>query len=74
LDKLFQPPSDQVIQAGFFTTKPTGQARQTRSSGRRTGLGLSLSYDIIKAHDSEIKAEGEEGAGSVLIIQLPLKD
>jgi two-component system, NtrC family, sensor kinase len=37
-------------------------------------LGLSLSYDIIKAHDGEIKAEGEEGAGSVLIIRLLTND
>ena len=36
----------------FFTTKPTGQA---------TGLGLSLSYDIIKAHGAEIKVETKEG-------------
>jgi signal transduction histidine kinase len=35
----------------FFTAKPTGQARSNGSSGRRTGLGLSLSYDIItKGH------------------------
>ena len=47
----------------FFTTKPTGQG---------TGLGLSLSYDIIKAHDGEIKIETIEGKGTVFIIQLPL--
>jgi signal transduction histidine kinase len=46
----------------FFTTKPTGQG---------TGLGLSLSYDIIKAHSGEIKAETKEGEGSRCIIQLP---
>ncbi|MEO8111577.1 MAG: ATP-binding protein [Ginsengibacter sp.] len=45
----------------FFTTKPTGQG---------TGLGLSLSYDIIKAHGGEIKVESEEGEGSEFIIQL----
>jgi signal transduction histidine kinase len=47
----------------FFTTKPTGQG---------TGLGLSLSYDIIKAHGGEIKVETNEGEGSEFIILLPL--
>ncbi|HLY69452.1 MAG TPA: ATP-binding protein [Puia sp.] len=46
----------------FFTTKPTGQG---------TGLGLSLSYDIIKAHGGEIKVEAAENEGSLFIIQLP---
>ncbi|MEO6455301.1 MAG: ATP-binding protein [Ginsengibacter sp.] len=46
----------------FFTSKPTGQG---------TGLGLSLSYDIIKAHGGEIKVETQEGKGSEFIIQLP---
>jgi two-component system, NtrC family, sensor kinase len=48
---------------GFFTTKPTGQG---------TGLGLSLSYDIVKAHGGELKVETKEGEGSAFIIQLPL--
>jgi signal transduction histidine kinase/ligand-binding sensor domain-containing protein len=47
----------------FFTTKPTGQG---------TGLGLSLSYDIVKAHGGELKVETEEGEGSEFIIQLPV--
>ena len=47
----------------LFTTKPTGQG---------TGLGLSLSYDIIKAHGGEIKVETKEGEGSAFIIQLPI--
>lgn len=47
----------------FFTTKPTGQG---------TGLGLSLSYDIVKAHGGEIKVETKEGEGSEFIIQLPV--
>ena len=47
----------------FFTTKPTGQG---------TGLGLSLSYDIVKAHGGELKVETKEGEGSEFIIQLPL--
>ena len=46
----------------FFTTKPTGQG---------TGLGLSLSYDIVKAHGAEIKVETNEGEGSEFIILLP---
>ena len=47
----------------FFTTKPTGSG---------TGLGLSLSYDIIKAHGGELKVESTDGEGSNFIIQLPL--
>ena len=47
----------------FFTTKPTGQG---------TGLGLSLSYDIIKAHGGTIKVETKEGEGVEFIVTLPL--
>jgi two-component system NtrC family sensor kinase len=47
----------------FFTTKPTGHG---------TGLGLSLSYDIIKAHGGELKVETNEGEGSQFIIILPV--
>jgi signal transduction histidine kinase len=46
----------------FFTTKPTGQG---------TGLGLSLSYDIVKAHGGELKVKTKEAEGSDFIIQLP---
>jgi two-component system, NtrC family, sensor kinase len=53
---------DKIFQP-FFTTKPTGQG---------TGLGLSLSYDIIKAHGGEIKVETKEGEGAEFIIQLPV--
>ena len=53
---------DKIFQP-FFTTKPTGQG---------TGLGLSLSYDIIKAHGGEIKVETKEEEGVEFIIQLPL--
>jgi signal transduction histidine kinase len=52
---------DKIFQP-FFTTKPTGQG---------TGLGLSLSYDSIKAHGGEIKVETKEGEGAEFIIQLP---
>jgi len=47
----------------FFTTKPTGLG---------TGLGLSMSYDVIKAHGGEIKVETKEGKGSDFIILLPV--
>ena len=53
---------DKIFQP-FFTTKPTGSG---------TGLGLSLSYDIIKAHGGEIKVQTKEGEGSEFIIQLPV--
>jgi signal transduction histidine kinase len=53
---------DKIFQP-FFTTKPTGQG---------TGLGLSLSYDIVKAHGGELRVETKEGEGSVFIIQLPV--
>ncbi|RTL57587.1 MAG: GHKL domain-containing protein [Sphingobacteriales bacterium] len=53
---------DKIFQP-FFTTKPTGQG---------TGLGLSLSYDIVKAHGGELKVETKEGEGSIFTIQLPI--
>jgi signal transduction histidine kinase len=53
---------DKIFQP-FFTTKPTGQG---------TGLGLSLSYDIVKAHGGELKVETEEGKGSEFIIKLAI--
>ena len=51
---------DKIFQP-FFTTKPTGEG---------TGLGLSLAYDIIKAHGGEIKVETEEGEWSKFIALL----
>jgi signal transduction histidine kinase len=53
--------ADKIFQP-FFTTKPTGQG---------TGLGLSLSYDIIKVHGGEIKVETKEGKGTMFNVQLP---
>ena len=53
---------DKIFQP-FFTTKPTGQG---------TGLGLSLSYDIIKAHGGELKVKTKEGEDAEFIIQLPV--
>ena len=52
---------DKIFQP-FFTTKPAGQG---------TGLGLSLAYDIVKAHGGELKVETKVGEGSEFIIQLP---
>ncbi|MFZ1750430.1 MAG: ATP-binding protein [Saprospiraceae bacterium] len=52
---------DKIFQP-FFTTKPTGQG---------TGLGLSLAYDIVKAHGGEIKVNTKENDGIEFIIQLP---
>ncbi|REG91079.1 histidine kinase/DNA gyrase B/HSP90-like ATPase [Algoriphagus antarcticus] len=48
----------------FFTTKPTGQG---------TGLGLSLSYDIVKAHGGELRVETEENKGSEFTLVIPEK-
>ena len=53
---------DKIFQP-FFTTKPTGQG---------TGLGLSLAYDIVKAHGGELKVETGEDEGSEFIIQIPI--
>ncbi len=53
---------DKIFQP-FFTTKPTGQG---------TGLGLSLSYDIVKAHGGELRLETKEGDGSEFVIELPI--
>ena len=52
---------DKIFQP-FFTTKPTGQG---------TGLGLSLSYDIVKAHGGELRVETKEGEGTSFIILIP---
>jgi signal transduction histidine kinase len=55
---------DKIFQP-FFTTKPTGEG---------TGLGLSLSYDIItKGHEGKVEIETIEGEGTSFIIQLPFK-
>ncbi|MEZ5196796.1 MAG: ATP-binding protein [Bacteroidales bacterium] len=53
---------DKIFQP-FFTTKPTGEG---------TGLGLSLSYDIIKAHNGEVKVISNLGTGTEFIMNLPV--
>ncbi len=53
---------DKIFQP-FFTTKPTGQG---------TGLGLSLSYDIVKAHGGGLKVETKENDSTVFTILLPI--
>jgi signal transduction histidine kinase len=53
---------DKIFQP-FFTTKPTGEG---------TGLGLSLSYDIIKAHGGELRVETREGEFAEFTVELPL--
>jgi signal transduction histidine kinase len=55
---------DKIFQP-FFTTKPTGQG---------TGLGLSLSYDIVKAHGGELKVETKESEGTEFIVQIPINN
>lgn len=60
---ISQKVRDKIFQP-FFTTKPTGQG---------TGLGLSLSFDIVtKGHGGELKMESNEGEGTVFTIQLPV--
>jgi two-component system NtrC family sensor kinase len=52
---------DKIFQP-FFTTKPTGEG---------TGLGLSLSYDIIIAHGGNLTVKSEESKNTVFIVELP---
>jgi signal transduction histidine kinase len=54
---------ERLTVADWLPGKPTGQG---------TGLGLSLSYDIVKTHGGEIKVETPEGKGSEFIILLPI--
>jgi len=55
---------DKIFQP-FFTTKPTGQG---------TGLGLSLSYDIVKAHGGDLSVVSEKEKYTSFLIQIPIKD
>ncbi len=54
---------DKIFQP-FFTTKPTGQG---------TGLGLSLSYDIVKAYGGKIEVQSLTSNGTIFTIDLPVK-
>ena len=53
---------DKIFQP-FFTTKPTGQG---------TGLGLSMSYDIVKAHGGTLTVTTNQGKGTTFLIKIPL--
>ncbi|APQ15989.1 sensor histidine kinase [Maribacter hydrothermalis] len=54
---------DKIFQP-FFTTKPSGEG---------TGLGLSLSYDIVQVHGGELTVETKQGEGTTFTISLPMK-
>ena len=61
---MSQKVAEKIFQP-FFTTKPTGEG---------TGLGLSLSYDIItKGHGGALTAESREGEGAVFVVRLPVR-
>jgi signal transduction histidine kinase len=47
----------------FYTTKPTGEG---------TGLGLSVSYGIIKNHGGHIHVESQPGMGTTFTVELPV--
>ncbi|HAI39971.1 MAG TPA: hypothetical protein DCM40_18675, partial [Maribacter sp.] len=53
---------DKIFQP-FFTTKPSGEG---------TGLGLSLSYDIVKVHGGELTVETKQGEGTTFTISFPM--
>lgn len=53
---------DKIFQP-FFTTKPTGQG---------TGLGLSLAYDIVKAHGGELRVNTKDNEGSEFTFEIPI--
>ena len=64
LDKIFS--KWMPLAQPFFTTKPTGQG---------TGLGLSLSYDIVtKGHGGELKVDSKESKGASFLIILPINN
>ncbi|MNI49051.1 Sensor protein ZraS [compost metagenome] len=58
------PDTLQKIFDPFFTTKPVGQG---------TGLGLSLSYGIVKKHGGEITVNSQQGVGTTFRVHLPMR-
>ena len=54
-----------------FWIKFSNHSLQQKPTGQGTGLGLSLSYDIVKAHGGELKVNTKEGEKSEFVIQLP---
>lgn len=61
LNKLFEP---------FFTTK---KAIEGSLAGSGTGLGLSVSYAIVKRHDGKIEVKSKKGEGTTFTVELPLR-
>ena len=59
-----EPDNLQKIFDPFYTTKPVGQG---------TGLGLSLSYGIVKKHRGDISVRSEVGVGSTFRVELPVR-
>ncbi|MGF6458450.1 ATP-binding protein [Pseudomonas frederiksbergensis] len=59
-----EPDNLQKIFDPFYTTKPVGQG---------TGLGLSLSYGIVKKHQGDISVRSEVGVGSTFRVELPVR-
>jgi two-component system NtrC family sensor kinase len=62
-DGVPQKVLDKIFQP-FFTTKPAGQG---------TGLGLSLSYDIVKAHGGDLDVKTRQGEGAEFIVTIPVQ-
>ena len=58
-------PSLKKIFEPFYTTKPVGEG---------TGLGMAISYKIIKNHNGDIKVKSEVGKGTCFTIKLPIKN
>ena len=63
--KGFLPENAQTLFMPFYTSKKVGQG---------TGLGLSVSLNIIKEHNGVIDAHGEPGNGATFIIKLPTEE